>query len=94
MHHLYLQISKFAFISIFFITVVVTSCGIEPSSDTPIVVDNNKCINCGICEQVCPYDAIHLRGPDQKPIIDPDKCTTCGACVSNCPQEAISGGRK
>jgi dihydroorotate dehydrogenase subfamily 1 len=51
------------------------------------VVDHDKCILCGKCEQVCVYDAIVI---DSKVRISADKCYGCGLCVSNCPEDAMS----
>ncbi len=52
-------------------------------------VITSPCISekAGICEQVCPVDAIH-EGPDQF-YIDPDVCIDCGACEMECPVHAI-----
>lgn len=46
---------------------------------------DSSCINCGICEKVCPINNIVIK---DKPIID-DKCIRCGACWHNCPKKAI-----
>ena len=47
------------------------------------VMDEDKCIKCGKCEEVCRFDAIkNFR-------IDPFACEGCGACVLVCPQDAI-----
>lgn len=46
---------------------------------------DSSCINCGICEKVCPISNIVIK---DKPIIN-DKCIRCGACWHNCPQKAI-----
>ena len=51
------------------------------------VVDEEKCVNCGICADVCPEEAIVV---DEIAVIDPEKCTGCGACVDECPNSAIS----
>ena len=53
------------------------------------VIDNNLCCNCGICEGICPKNAIKLRlGNDRKayePIINKNKCTNCDTCYLICP---------
>ncbi|MBN1561581.1 ATP-binding protein [candidate division KSB1 bacterium] len=43
------------------------------------------CTACGLCRQVCRFDAIT---PDY--IVEEMSCEGCGVCVWNCPEEAIS----
>ena len=67
-------------------------------------IDLDKCIRCGKCAKVCPYNAIvHLERPCQaacgmdaivsdehgKAVIDQDKCVACGQCLVSCPFGAI-----
>jgi len=62
------------------------------------------CINCGLCQQACPYHAIiYMPIPCEEscPVgaikknergveeIDPDKCIYCGKCITACPFGAI-----
>lgn len=51
------------------------------------VVNENKCISCGLCEQSCAYQAITL---EPKAVIHNDKCFGCGLCVTRCSKKAIS----
>lgn len=51
-----------------------------------VKVIDEKCIGCGTCVEVCPFDAIEMK--DNIAVIG-DKCTACGACVEQCPVEAI-----
>jgi [FeFe] hydrogenase (group B1/B3) len=68
------------------------------------VIDAEKCVACGICQQACPFHAIiHIPIPceeacpvgaitkDEKgrEIIDHDKCILCGRCMRDCPFGAI-----
>ncbi len=68
-------------------------------------IDKDKCIDCGLCAKVCPYNAIRLNkrpcetacevgaismGPDDEAQIDNEKCVSCGACVYQCPFGAIA----
>jgi ferredoxin len=53
----------------------------------------DECINCDVCEPVCPNQAISM-GPLIY-VIDPDRCTECVGhfdepqCVSICPVDCI-----
>ncbi|WMJ79761.1 4Fe-4S binding protein [Clostridium sp. MB40-C1] len=55
--------------------------------DNPII-DEDKCVKCGICEKVCPYFALKV---DEKVNVNIEKCFGCGLCESKCPTKAISG---
>jgi electron transfer flavoprotein alpha subunit/NAD-dependent dihydropyrimidine dehydrogenase PreA subunit len=54
-----------------------------------VIADN--CTACGLCEESCAYDAIHVV--DATAQID-EKCTLCGACVDACDFDAIEIQRK
>ncbi|MGD2201651.1 MAG: electron transfer flavoprotein subunit alpha [Candidatus Bathyarchaeota archaeon] len=56
-------------------------------SDFPITLDKEKCTNCGLCIQSCPFAAIKM-GEDYPEILD--NCRLCGECVEACPQDAIT----
>lgn len=73
--------------------------------DGKSVIDQEKCIKCGLCMKACSYDAIiKLQRPCAKACgmdaiktdvnghadIDYDKCVSCGMCLVNCPFGAIS----
>lgn len=54
-------------------------------------IDEERCQGCGICEQVCRFDAIippKASGGDHYRI-DPLACEGCAACFYQCPEEAI-----
>lgn len=46
-------------------------------------VDKAKCVDCGLCQKVCPVDL-----PVQKTPNSPE-CIRCGKCRKACPQDAI-----
>jgi len=46
------------------------------------------CIGCGICEKVCPADAIIQD--NNLAAITPDRCVECGICASRCPTDSIT----
>ncbi len=54
------------------------------------VIDPMRCQGCGICEQVCRFDAI-IPPTNAQPsyVVDPIACDGCAACVYQCPEEAI-----
>jgi phytoene dehydrogenase-like protein/NAD-dependent dihydropyrimidine dehydrogenase PreA subunit len=52
-----------------------------------ILIDEAKCIGCGLCECCCAYNAIEV---DRKARVGNDKCTDCTVCVDYCPVDAIA----
>lgn len=68
-------------------------------------IDQEKCIKCGRCKDVCPYHAIlkverpcaracgmDAIGSDEhgRAKINYDRCVSCGMCLVNCPFGAIA----
>ena len=53
-----------------------------------LVLNQDKCIGCGLCTEVCPHNVFELRQGNAE-IIDFNACMECGACVNNCPSNAI-----
>jgi len=68
------------------------------------IIDSEKCVNCGICKDVCPYHSIvYVPVPCEEacPVgaihkdengvehIDDSKCIYCGKCVNACPFGSI-----
>ncbi len=56
---------------------------------TTLRVDEEKCVRCGMCLEVCPHAVLSLNGGKVK-IEDRDACMECGACARNCPTGAIT----
>jgi MinD superfamily P-loop ATPase len=51
------------------------------------VIDYDVCNDCGTCQSVCRFDAVHETDTGYE--IDPIACDGCAACVYQCPSEAI-----
>lgn len=50
------------------------------------IIDQDKCLGCGACADVCPTECIVEK--DGKYVINADECVDCGACEGACPVEA------
>jgi heterodisulfide reductase subunit A len=51
-------------------------------------VDSDKCAGCGLCVDVCPYNAREIDPVKKVAIVHPFLCESCGACVVACPSSA------
>lgn len=73
--------------------------------DGKSVINQEKCVKCGKCKEICPYDAIgKLERPCERACgvkafetdeqgracINSEKCVSCGMCMVSCPFGAIS----
>ncbi|MEG6616149.1 monomeric [FeFe] hydrogenase [Peptococcaceae bacterium 1198_IL3148] len=76
---------------------------------TRAYIDNNSCVECGICAKSCPYHAIvEISRPcerscamgaitfdeDRRAVINGESCVSCGLCVTVCPFGAITDTSK
>lgn len=53
------------------------------------VLDQSKCIKCGICWKFCPDVSVKMK-PDEFPTFDLEHCKGCGICANECPKKAIT----
>ena len=46
-----------------------------------------KCADCGMCENICPKNAISVKedGFYYRPVVDDSLCVDCGLCAGRCP---------
>lgn len=51
------------------------------------IIDPHKCEGCGVCAELCRYDAIHEHNGLYT--VDPIACEGCALCVYQCPSGAI-----
>ncbi|OQX71274.1 MAG: (4Fe-4S)-binding protein [Candidatus Cloacimonas sp. 4484_275] len=51
-------------------------------------IEQEKCIKCGKCAEVCRFDAIPII--DGKYVVQPLDCEGCGYCYQVCPRDAIA----
>ncbi len=54
------------------------------------IINEDKCTYCGICADVCEYNAIVIISKTKKSFIANDLCHGCGACSYFCPVNAIT----
>lgn len=47
------------------------------------------CIFCGMCQRLCPTDAITIDAKTGLWTYDPFLCVYCSACVDKCPTECL-----
>ena len=52
-----------------------------------IDIDHDLCVNCFLCEENCPVEAIRLEGGEV--VLDDDKCIRCVECTNHCPVGAL-----
>ncbi|SMP02407.1 electron transport complex protein RnfB [Desulfurobacterium pacificum] len=52
-------------------------------------INQQICIGCGICADVCPKD-VFVMCSEKAVVMYPEKCNGCDICVENCPVDAIT----
>ncbi len=50
-------------------------------------IDTASCIDCGLCNEICPYGAITGEKEERRVMFE--LCQGCGTCAGGCPQNAI-----
>lgn len=52
-------------------------------------VDVLKCTGCGVCQEVCPFNAIEVDAKENVSVVNEALCKGCGLCVSSCRSGAL-----
>lgn len=60
------------------------------SANGEIVIDEDSCVDCGLCTGVCPTQALILDPETFKLNFRRSRCIVCEQCVPTCPVGAIS----
>ncbi|HHP7229845.1 MAG TPA: NIL domain-containing protein [Xenococcaceae cyanobacterium] len=55
-----------------------------------IAIDENLCVDCGLCTGVCPTQALTLDPDTFRLKFWRSRCVVCEQCIPTCPVEAIS----
>jgi adenylylsulfate reductase subunit B len=53
------------------------------------VLDEDKCLRCGRCGEICPGGLISAREGSLPAIPEPGLCWDCAACLKECPAQAL-----
>ena len=68
--------------------VEVDLAGMEVKEKEVAFVQEDLCIGCTRCYQVCPTDSL-IGAPQQVHTVIPEVCTSCEDCISLCPTGAL-----
>jgi ferredoxin len=55
-----------------------------------IVIDQDSCVDCGLCTGVCPTQALTLEPQTFHLTFKRSRCIVCEQCLPACPVQAIS----
>ena len=53
------------------------------------VFDGESCVQCGLCVESCPENALSLTEEQKHPSVDAQFCIGCGECTAVCPSGAV-----
>ncbi len=57
----------------------------------PPVINQDLCIGCGTCADICPMNVFEQEAPKTVPAVAyGEECWHCNACVLDCPRKAVS----
>ncbi|MEW6069782.1 MAG: 4Fe-4S binding protein [Candidatus Thermoplasmatota archaeon] len=56
--------------------------------EKPIILSEEKCINCGACISICPTKVFGYK-EDKSISVSYEKCIQCSLCINACPHQAL-----
>ncbi len=71
------------------ITKMLKEKGLQVLSKRHVVIDNNLCIECGLCVSLCYVNALTIDPETLAFVYVEDRCVYCKLCVDACPRDAI-----
>lgn len=60
------------------------------SASNEIVIDQDSCVDCGLCTGVCPTQALILNPETFRLDFRRSRCIVCEQCIPACPVAAIT----
>jgi formate hydrogenlyase subunit 6/NADH:ubiquinone oxidoreductase subunit I len=60
-----------------------------PGERGQLVIEEDKCIFCGICAKKCPSNAIKVSRNPKEWRFEKFRCILCGSCVEGCPKKCL-----
>ena len=54
-----------------------------------VKVDDEKCVGCGECVDICPQEVFELQDEKSVPVAA-EECVGCESCIEVCDEEAIT----
>lgn len=67
-----------------------TDTAFESARQTKNLYVEDSCIGCGMCEKLCPVQAIEVK--EGRPVWVKEQCALCFSCLHHCPKFAIQYG--
>ncbi|MBE9128844.1 MULTISPECIES: NIL domain-containing protein [unclassified Coleofasciculus] len=58
--------------------------------DREILIDEESCVDCGLCTGICPTEALTLNPESFRLNFTRSRCIVCEQCIPTCPVQAIS----